>query len=135
MMTVKERHTLTLFSSSKHLTLTTDPDPVVDSRTGARHSGGNCYQGSNAVCNWDPRPKYAQPLTNPANPILEAFRGNVINPHPDDTLNGSFAEVVDLWAFYMETGNQEVSFDDAEIDHAKRVINRLRSILRSEVSA
>ncbi|KQO98468.1 hypothetical protein [Leifsonia sp. Leaf264] len=126
------------FSSSKHDIVNADPYPLVDG-DGHRHSrpdGGTAVpeSGPNAG-HWveiggpsmkvSPRPEFFRPLTNPANPILEAFRGNVANPHPEDTVNGTFEEIVDLWVFYIAEGNQEVSLDPDHIDHARRVIHRL----------
>lgn len=75
---------------------------------------------------WAPEPE----LTPRANRILDALRVNAADPDPE---MGEYdlATVVASWKHYLDTGDQEVSGDAWEIEHARRVVDRLHHHLSS----
>jgi len=99
---------------------TRDPEPVVDSRTGIRHVGGNCYFGERPTCQWAPR---HEQFDVPVNRVLAAYREYVGNFGDDDRSEAErrLEELSTLdWSSIP-------AFEPTpeELDHARRVLAKL----------
>lgn len=99
---------MTIYSSGKHEKLTADPEPW---KNLSAHGGRWPHESRDPLNDaLRPRPEFDRPLTNPANPILSAFRAS-----------SSSAET---WLIALHKGGY-VEGTPAQIKHAHRVLTRL----------
>lgn len=80
------------------------------------------------VLEYRPRKRFRRDTENP---ILAAMRNDLATVRMADRWEDyaredrNLAGVAKRWAFYLETGNQDVSWDRAHLRHAARVIGKL----------
>lgn len=52
------------------------------------------------------------------NPIIEAFEANAADPHPEDYYDLSRKGIAELWVQYLQTGNQDISWEPKHLMEA-----------------
>lgn len=125
-----------IYSSGKHDKLTADPWPIQaywpDGGKGGRYAYPFTFQDVREFRR-EPRPEFDRPLTNPANPILSAFREDMLNARMGQAENQrddyEWLTGPD-WENYWQ---EHVTAEHVEhVEHVRRVLERLANLAINE---